>query len=110
MLFVQTNFEFGLANGLKHCSVIAWYASYNIPCMYHTFIKYLPTYRDQMTRKNIELARGLRIDDDSVTQGLKVQYPMICAPWHTKQDIQILITIDMNIANCNTIKIALTSY
>ena len=45
------------------------------------------TYGDQMTRKNLDLARGLRIDNDTVTEGLKVQSPMICAPWHIKQDM-----------------------
>ena len=40
-----------------------------------------------MTRKNLDLARGLSIDNDSVTEGLKVQSPMICAPWHIKQDM-----------------------
>ena len=40
-----------------------------------------------MTRKNLDLARGLRIDNDSVTEGLKVQCPMIYAPWHIKQDM-----------------------
>ena len=47
----------------------------------------VPTYRDQMTRKNLDLARGLRIDNDSLTERLKVQCPMICAPWHIKQDM-----------------------
>lgn len=47
----------------------------------------MATYGDQLTRRNLDLARGLKDGVAGSVGGLKIQVPVLCAPWHIKQDL-----------------------
>jgi hypothetical protein len=47
----------------------------------------VPSYGSQMTRRNLDLARGLRANSATSVSRLRVQSPFLCAHWHTKQDM-----------------------
>jgi hypothetical protein len=44
-------------------------------------------YGDQKTRKNLDLAKGMRVEFEDAVAGHRVQTSLLCEPWHNKHDI-----------------------